>query len=526
MDRFTIETVISDTSSESYEEEHIFFTKDTPEESAIINFENYQIAPIKTNNYELEITTKLKFIDKIFLFDEKKPYYLSILITIISILIGTLASLPLAGYQGDIQLLTLFDLITCIIKAICGGLIFIGCWFDYINGIINNIYVYMYTKEYNQTDKQIYQDLFKSHDNLDYIKNIVIIFFASLYALPYTWEYWISPNTLIKTISVPFYFLSLLLVFYNRTIEQFEISANTFTIGRRKKVLLDSIDRVIKNSKEDTHVANKIIEKINEDNDNNIKLSTIFAINDKYIFYNQHKEELTQLYEDDNYDRFKSTRKTVLNLSLGVIYVSLLITLIYQYQNLLDDILTINGTNIIKNPDTILWIAIWTSIIEAALFILATYNIHYNYITKLLKIENCIILKNKITKLLIYSPMISAGVILAITRLQSSYIAYAILASLLQLNKNMGFFLIGIGMVLSFSVEMNFMIKTCIHIINTTLRNILTSKFVPNFLFTINYVNRRKNLSLVIIYSKKMKKIINSLNDDGINFLMNKILHR
>jgi len=520
-----VENNNSDEHSDNSEEENIFFTKDRTDQSAIINFDNYQIAPIKTDNYDSETIIKLKFIDKFFKFDSNKSYYLSIIITIISIIIGTTACLPLAGYQGDIELLTLFDLITCIIKAICGGLIFIGCWFNSINGVICNIYIYMSKKEYDNTEKQIYEDFFKEPGILHYIKNIMIIFFASLYALPYTWDYWISPNTLIKNFSIPLYFLSLLLVFYNRTIEQFKLSANTFTVGRKKNVLLDSVNRVIKNSKEDSETANKIIEKMN-DMINDIKLSTIFAINGNYIFYDENKEELTELYEEDSYDRFKSTRKTLLNLLLGIIYISLLITLIYQYQNLLVDILITNSTTIINDPNTILWMAIWIGIIEAGLFILATYNIHYNYITKLLKLGNCSIIKNKIIKLIIYSPMISAGVVLAITRLQSSYIAYATLATLLELRKDMGFFLIGIGMALSFSIEMNFMIKTCIHVINTTLRNMLTSGFIPQFFFKLDYINNKKNLALVIIYGKKMKRIINSLNDDGINFLMKTILHR
>lgn len=528
MDRYLIENVSNNDEylDNSGEEENIFFTKDRVDQCAIINFENYQITPIKSNNYEFETINKLKFIDKIFKFNVNKSSYLSITITILSILIGTTACLPLAGYQGDIELLTLFDLITCIIKAVCGGLIFIGCWFDFINGIINNIYIYYSKKDYDDSENQIYENLFNKPTNLNYILNIIIIFFASIYALPYAWEYWISPNTLIKNISVPFYFLSLLLVFYNTTIEQFELSANTFTVGRRKNVLLDSVNRVIKNSKEDSEISNKIMEKINENIIDDIKLSTIFAVNGNYIFYDEHKEELTELYEEDNYDRFKSTRKTILNLLLGIIYISLLVTLIHQYQNLLEDILISNNTNIINDPNTILWIAIWIGIIESGLFILATYNIHYKYITHILKIGNCTEIKNKLIKFIIYSPMISAGIILAITRLQSSYIAYAMLAILLELRKDMGFFLISMGMGLSFSIEMNFMIKTCIHVINTTLRNILTSRFFPECFYKIKYINDKKNLAFVIIYSKKMKKIIHSLNDDGINFLMKTILHR
>ena len=535
MDRYTfVENNITDNdkySDNSGEEDNIFFTNDKINENCIINFDNYQISPIKTDNYDSDELFKLKFIDKIFNFDDKKYAITSIIIAMTSIIIGTIACIPLAGYQGDIELLTLFDLVTCIIKAICGGLIFVGCWYDFINEFIYNIYFYINKKDYNYEEKQVHKDFLKESGILHYIKNTVIIFFSALYALPYTWDYWISPNTLIRNFSVPLYFLSLVLVFYNRTIEQYKSSANTFTVGRKKNVLLDSVNRVLKKSKESFEITNKIIEKLIVDNisndiSNDIKFSIMFSVNENYIFYKDNKQELTELYEEDNYDKFKSMRKTLLNLLLGITYISLLITLIYQYQNLLSDILMTNSTIITNDPNTILWVAVCVSIIEAALFILATYNIHYNYITKILKLGNCLIIKNKMIKFIIYSPMISAGIILAITRLQSSYIAYAILASLLELRRDMGFFLIIIGMALSFSIEMNFMIKTCIHVINTTLRNILTSKFIPQCIFKLNYINNKRNLSLVIIHGKKMKKIINSLNDEGINFLMKTILHR
>ena len=515
----------NDEYSSSGTEENIFFTKDKIEDCAIVNFGNYQITPVRLDGYELEIIAKLKFIDKIFKFDNDKSWFLSILITTISAIIGIIACIPLASYQGDIELMTLFDFITCIIKAICGGLIFVGCWYNSINNFVYYICFHMKTKTYDDVEKEIYKDFFKESRILDYIKNLAIVFFASIYALPYAWDYWISPNTLIRYFSVPLYFLSLLLVFYNRTIEQYKETANTFTIGRKKNILLDSVNRVIKKCKEDPEIASKIMEKLNGDSSSNIKFSTIFTVNDNYIFYDKNKEELTELYEEDSYDRFKSSRKTILNLLLGITYISLLITLIYQYENLLDDILSVNNT-IIEDPNTILWIAIWISIIESGLFILATYNIHYNYITKLLKLGNCQIIKQKIYKLIIYSPMISAGVILAITRLQSSYIAYAILATMLELRKDMGFFLIGVGMALSFSIEMNFMIKTSIQIINTTVRNILTSRYIPRYFFISDYLNNKKNLARVTMYGKKMKVMINSLNDEGISFLMKTILHR
>ena len=127
--------------SENDSDESILFTKKISDQTPIINFDKYQVTPIKTNNtYNVDDIIKLEFIDNIFKFNSNKSYYLSIIITLLSIIIGITSCIPLAGYQGDIELLTPFDLFTCIIKAICGGLIFIGCWFNLIDEIINDIY--------------------------------------------------------------------------------------------------------------------------------------------------------------------------------------------------------------------------------------------------------------------------------------------------------------------------------------------------------------------------------------------------
>ena len=522
-------------------EDDLVFTNQKNTYETIITLGNYQIAPIKNCSPQLifnkiTIFNDLQFIDNIFTTKHNDNIYISIIIIIFSIIIGSLSCLPLSGYQGDIELMSLFDFITCVIRAIFGGLLFIGCWYNSIDNIINKIHNYKQENLYTITDKSIYDKFFKKNKVFFFLIGIIVIFFSSIYALPYTWDYWVSPNTPIKYVSVPLYFASLLQVFYHRTIEQFKLSANTFTGHRKKQILLDSVDRLIINCKIDPQVSNTILEALEDvkikkhvnDIFFDIKFSYLFTIHENYIFFDEDKEELTELYEDDNYDKFKSARRTGLNVLLGIIYVALLIVLIYQYQNFILDILNYDGntTQVINDPDVILWISIWISIIESGLFILATYTIHHNYISKFLDFRNWVNIKQNIYKFIIYSPMITSGVILAMTRLQASYISYAILATLLDLRKDMTYFLIVVGMILSFSIEMNFMIKTCIKIINNLIRNIYTSRFFPDFLLHFDCIKNRKNLAAVILHCKKIKNIIESLNDDGIKFLTNNIIQR
>ena len=512
------------------DDEYISFRKEEDDivenetEESIIEYENYQVKPIlaiqNVKIFNIDETENLKLIDKIFLKKFQHHPFVSILIFTISIILGIFSCLPLAAYNSNIELRTLFDLITCIIKAICGGLIFTACWFNLIDKFLISIYEYY--------DEKYISNIFEDKRCHNIIKKCIIIFFSSIYALPYTWDYWISPNISIKYISVPLYFLSLLQVFYQRTNEQFQSSANSSTINRKREILLNSIKRMIKMCKYDSDSSNKILDELNNNpiqhvNDLNVKVkfSLMFAVSKNIIFYKDNKEELTSQYEDDNYDKWKSTRTTLLNLFLGITYVALLITLINQYENLLVDIfISENSTHIENKINAILWISIWTSIIEAGLFILATYNIHHNYLRKLLLIADSYMCRKQITMIFIYSPMITAGIILAITRLQSSYIAFAKLATFLELRKDLGFFLITVGMALSFLIEMGFMIKTCIYIINNSWRNILISRFMPD------YIINHKNLALIISHGKKMTTIIRMLNDDGIRLVMAKVLQR
>jgi hypothetical protein len=130
--------IINGKDYEDSNDEKILFSKRNIEIEPIINFDDYQIRPIKTNmrHHNIDDIIKLKHMDNIFCSDDSNSCYISLLILMVSIIMGILSCIPLASYQGDIELMTTFDLATCCIKAICGGLIFIGCWYDSINNII------------------------------------------------------------------------------------------------------------------------------------------------------------------------------------------------------------------------------------------------------------------------------------------------------------------------------------------------------------------------------------------------------
>lgn len=496
---------------DSYTDDEITFRPD--EDNAIINFNNYQVKPIIFN----KDIDDLRSIDRLLLANYQHNIYVSFFVALISITLGFISCLPLASYNGNIELQTLFDLISRVVKAGSGGLIFIGCWYNFINNLI----ILIYECQYNYSS-----DIFLNETYSNVIKKSLIIFFAAIYAIPYSYNYFIVSNVFIPYISIPLYFLSLLIVFYQRTIQQFQSSSNSSTVNRKRNILLKSIKRTLKKCKEDPYSADKILLLLNNV-DEQAKFSLLFAVNQNHIFYKDNKEELTSQYEDDNYDKWESVRTTLLNLFLGVVYVALLITLINQYEYLLVDIfINHNSTNLSNKINLVLWIASWTSIIEAILFILATYNIYHNYLRKLLSLNNYNNCKKQIIMVIIYSPMVAAGVILAMTRLQSSYIAFAKLSTFLLLSKDLGFFLITIGMSLSFLVEMCFMIKTTIYIINNTLRSILISKFFPSCLLNLNCIREQRNLALISLYSKRLAKVIRILSDDGVSLMMKIVLQR
>lgn len=485
----------------------IFFRPD--EDTSIMNFKGYQVKPL---NYDIS-DEDLKLIDNIFLIKNEHNIWVLMLIIILSIGLGFLSCLPLSSYNGNIELQTLFDIITRIIRAGCGFFIFTGCWYNFLDTLCITIY---------NNDKFETSDIFEDRFYYNIAKKFIILFFSALYSIPYIYTY--MSKAYIPYVSIPAYGISLIQVFYQRTNEQFSSSSNSSSINRKRNILLSNVKLTIKRCKLKHESASKIVGALNNNHDD-FKFSLMFAVDQSHIFYKEDKEELTSKYEDDNYDRWKSTRTTLLNLFLGVVYVALLITLINQYENLMVDIfIDYNTTSIHEKINVILWISLGISIIEGILFILATYSIYHNYLRKIFTLNNYIACRKQVIMIFIYSPMIAAGVILAMTRLQSSYIAFAKLATFLQLHHDMGFFLIGVGMSLSFLVEMCFMVRTSIHIINNLLRHILNSRLLSTCSYDV--IKHQRNLALISSYGKRISTIIRDLSDDGINLMMRTVLQR
>lgn len=506
--------------------EDLIFGNDTVEQdNTLINFNGHQIKPVKIvanlDNVDVDEINNTKTIDELFLSTVSYYPIISILIFLTSIVLGILSSLPLLSYGKNRQLETLFDEATCIIRMLFGILIFSGSWFE----IIDNCYQYLCK---NKPEHQV----LKSNIYLTIIKMVIIIVFAAIYSILYAWNYWILPDVLIKYISVPCYFLVLLRIFYQRAVIQFQTRADSSEVNRKKNILIASIKRTLKICKNNAEHAALILKEITNTEilpdvrEHTIKHSFLFAIKNDHTFYRYDKEDLTNRYENDIYDKWETIRTNLLNIFLGIAYVALMITLINQYENLVVDIFHSFNISGISHIHGILWGSTMISIIEAGLFILATYNIHHNYLRKFMSITSFKLLQEKLRLLIIYSPMIVAGVILAMTRLESSYIAFAKLATMLMLNKDIGYMLISIGMALSFLVEMNFMIKTEIFIMNSVLRNIITSRFIPNCMFDNSYLKHKRDVAHLIVYGKRMVAIIRNLTDDCVLQMMKNILHR
>lgn len=500
----------------------------TEKDNTLINFNGYQIKPVQIvpdiNNVDVNEVNNIKAIDEIFLSRIIYNPAVSLLTFLLASGLGILSALPLISYEKNVQIETIFDEITCIIRGIYGMLIFTGCWFD----LIDNFYQYMFK---NLPEHR--NNVLKTDPYVYTVKTTAILLFAGIYSLPYAWNYWILPNTIIRYITVPLYFLILLKIFYQRTVIQFKTTSNSSEVDRKKNILIASVKRTIKICKENPEYANIVLDELNDTTilpnflDHKVKYSLLFAVKNDHTFYRYDKEDLTNQYENDIYDKWKTIRINLLNLFLGVIYIALFITLTNQYENLIVGIFhSFNITNINYDIGSILWGATWIAMIEAILFILATYSIHHSYVKKIMSLNNFKVCKEKFRSLIIYSPMILAGVILAMTRLESSYIAFAKLATLLQLKRDIGFFLIVVGMGLSFLVEMSFMIKTSIYIFNKSMREIMTNSWIPDCVSSFTYFKHKRNVAYLIMHSKRMIAIIDNLTDDCVLQLMRNILQR
>lgn len=477
-------------------------------DNTLINFNGYQIKPVA-----IIANTDNKIIDDLLLSELSYHPIISLLIFIFSLTLGILSALPLINYGKNIKLETLFDEVICIIRTIYGTLIFTGLYYDIISVIIQ----FLFGKKVEQQDSIIKNNFFTNIN-----KTLIITLFATIYSLPYAWNYWILPETLLPYLTVPLYFLILSRIFYQRANIQFGVRADSSEVNRKKNILIASVKRTLTICKENYN-ASTILTNINTAD---VKHSLLFTVKNDHMFYQHDKEDLTNRYENDIYDKWEISRTNLLNIFLGIIYISLLITLINQYESLMVDIA--HSLNITTNHQIhgILWGSTWVAIVEAALFILATYNIHHNYLRKIILAFNIKICKQKLIKLLLYSPIIAAGIILAMTRLESSYIAFAKLATVLLLTKDLGYFLITMGMALSFLVEMTFMIKTSIYVFNNTMRSILTSSLIPTFICNNEYFKQKRDLAQMTILGKKIIAIINNMTDDCILRLMKNILQR
>ncbi|CAK7994948.1 Hypothetical protein POVR1_LOCUS466 [uncultured virus] len=485
----------------------LHFTVDN-EESALGRVGNYYLKGLP---YEMNDQTLLT-LDQDFMARSNNSWspVISALILFISSVLGSIGAIPLASYDGQIEVETTFEFITCIFRAICGAFIFMNEWYC--------IFSYCHLCcETTQSELLEYQRPQKV------LKGLVVTFFAGIYTLPYVWTYWEHDGKYFAYPAAVLYFLSLNRVYYRQAMKQFPRQNLTRTSRRKETILLQSLAQAVKICDEHPtcadHVAKYLIDHQDlKSNDISI-LSLFFAVNDRHLFYQTDHERLTNQYEEDFYDRWQAARTNILNIFIGVIYVSLVIMLVNQYEKMFAATL--------GQGSYLIWMSLSFGIVEGLMFILGTYDLHHAYLAQVLKFaippfQDSI--GTKFLQLLRALPAIGAGVILAMTQLQMSYISYAKLATLLQLSKDLGYFIIGLGMALPFLLEMGLMIRTIstawsiakIHFLTSWLSRVILSYHFPHLV----------NSSIIRAYAKDAKKLVRMASDEGIEYLTTKFLHR
>ena len=429
-------------------------------------------------------------IDKDFFSEDKQNKILQIFCIILSVILGGLSALPMTIYQGKYSNQTLTEFVICILRGIFGWIVFSNEWHELM--VIP-----------------------KKCESI--IKNIILLICASLYALPISWYYVIKydpyPKILIY-ITIFFHFVALVSIFKYRSQKQFPKRSTNKTILIKQNILLSANKRALFITRKSSKTVKKIYTSIiNNKTDKSFLFSLLFAYNKDATFYKNDKDTFTLKYEEDNYDLYGSIKSNITNIFLGICMILLLFSLFDEYHIIL--MLSFEHDS---HQKILVWISIIFSIINSAIFIIITYNIHHKNIRQICKIFNIDILFLNILNFICHIPFIMIGMLLSLYRFQIAFTTFSKIVALLQLDYYVGYFVIWVCTLVPFLIESAFMIKALIVALIK-----IRSKFVLSCLFP-NYFEQYKMKIFVETKIKEVPEFIRNLDDEMIDKLMEKIM--
>ena len=477
------------------------------EDDGRINFrrfdENSEIVLAYEGNYIIApILNKLDYIDPWFENEIEYPWYLLIFISLFSAACATISVFPYTVYESflpDLQFKTL-----CVARSLSFGIIFFNAWIE------------MHISFY----KYFYLDTFEPLEDLKRKTNIpqiaISVLFVFLYSGLYAWK-WFIEDVPIKYASLLLSFVSLARVFYGLIQNQLKNSSLDSISERRRKILLNCLDKFKKISYFNSAIISTIAEKFKNLEGQSISLFSIFfAVRDDIQFFTVDKEELLIKYEEDLEDSYEHIRINFTNLYLGVIWLSLTLVMMEDYGYAVFHITKLD-------EEGYLWLVMMISGILSGLYIFASYGLVHAFSKNLVNLLTCrnggTIVKNLAFKI----PFIFSGLLIASLRMNSSYIIFGRIAAKFAMPYSIGFTLIWVGMLQIFLLDL----ITSVEMVSRALENLII--LVGSSDRISEYFNCVKNIrrQLKICYcSEKIRRLIFNLDDDGLRQITRDILCR
>ena len=422
---------------------------------------------------------------------------------ILTLVFSSIAALPFVAYEGFLPFLE-WDF-TCILRAISFGIVYAEAWITFLRNVFWRIHpTFVPAERFEFPDP-------KDFPGVPTYKRLLGFVFAFIYASLYAWKWFVLDNIPAKYVAIAFFEASTTKVFYDLILKQLSNSISTNLHNRQRKVLLKAVKIGYFNSVRDHIVTETVVNHLR--NDDCSKFSLMFGVHKDHVFRNE-KAEIMSVYEEDFHDSFEYIRVATTNIALGIACIALWMTMIEDYGHAISSTLSLT-------EEGYLWFVSIVCFLISCFYILCSYNLVHRAVRGIhnfLRFRKSIrLFQGFLTKF----PAFGMGILIATTRMNSSYATFGRLAGKYALPYSVGFTLIYAGVGVVFALDM----VTSTSLLHHAIRSLLV---LGNWSFCSNcyYGRRFENYMLVRYYHLKAKNLIKEANEETLNKLIAEIACR
>lgn len=471
---------------DSSDSDVLMFGGELPETIVTVSGD-YRTAPLKV---------KLSYVDSFFYESTTMHFLPAILILTAGGLIASISALPFVAYEGFLPSLE-WDF-TCILRATAFAIVYLEAW------VLCFRRIYWWCIPYITDTQDVRFPDPEDFPGVSLFKKLSGFFLAFTYAGLYAWKWYALTDILLSRLAIPMFLISTTLVFYNLIVRQLSNSIGTRINNRQRKVLLRAAKIGYFNSTRDSIVAETVVDHLRRQNCS--AFSLMIGVHNNYLFTDK-DDELLKVYEEDFYDPYEYIRVSGFNICLGVALIALWLTMIEDYGHAI-------ATTAPLNEEGYLWFVSIICFVISCFYLLCSYNLAHRALRSIHSFVRCKESLQLIKGFAYKFPAFGMGILIASTRMNSSYAIFGRLAAKYALPHSLGFTLIYLGVGIVFLLDM----VTATQLLHHAIQSLLT---LGNWeLCSKCSCGRRfENWMLVRYYHLKAKNLIREASEDVLNRL-------